>query len=57
MTAYRLTQAGNAVMVFEQEPTAGGLASGCLVSYDVEMWLEKVYHHLFRSDSSVLEMI
>ena len=57
MTAYRLTQAGHAVMVFEQEPTAGGLASGFHVSDDEQMWLEKFYHHLFRSDTTVIQII
>ncbi len=57
MTAYRLTQAGQAVMVFEQEPIAGGLASGFHVSSDEQMWLEKFYHHLFRSDTTVIHAI
>ena len=57
MTAYRLTQAGHAVMVFEQEPIAGGLASGFHVSTDEQMWLEKFYHHLFRSDTTVIQII
>ncbi len=57
MTAYRLTQAGHAVMVFEQEPIAGGLASGFHVSDDEQMWLEKFYHHLFRSDTTVIQVI
>ncbi len=57
MTAYRLTQAGHAVMVFEQEATAGGLASGFHVSNDEQMWLEKFYHHLFRSDTTVIQII
>lgn len=57
MTAYRLTQAGHTVMVFEQEPIAGGLASGFHVSSDAQMWLEKFYHHLFRSDTTVINTI
>ncbi len=57
MTAYRLTQAGHTVMVFEQEPIAGGLASGFHVSNDEQMWLEKFYHHLFRSDTTVIQVI
>ena len=57
MTAYRLTQAGHTVMVFEQEPIAGGLASGFHVSSDEQMWLEKFYHHLFRSDTTVINTI
>ncbi len=57
MTAYRLAQTGQAVMVFEQEPIAGGLASGFHVSCDEQMWLEKFYHHLFRSDTTVIHII
>lgn len=57
MTAYRLTQAGHTVMVFEQEPIAGGLASGFHASSDEQMWLEKFYHHLFRSDTTVINTI
>ncbi len=57
MTAYRLTQAGHSVMLFEQEPIAGGLASGFHVSDDEQMWLEKFYHHLFRSDTTVIRII
>lgn len=57
MTAYRLTQAGHSVMVFEQEPIAGGLASGFHASNDEQMWLEKFYHHLFRSDTTVIQII
>ncbi len=57
MTAYRLTQAGHAVMVFEQEPVAGGLAAGFHVSSDEQVWLEKFYHHLFQSDTTVIRII
>ncbi len=57
MTAYRLTQAGHTVMVFEQEPVAGGLAAGFHVSSDEQVWLEKFYHHLFQSDTTVIQII
>ena len=57
MTAYRLTQVGHSVMLFEQEPIAGGLASGFHVSDDEQVWLEKFYHHLFRSDTTVIHII
>lgn len=52
--AYRLTQAGHQVIVFEQEATAGGLAAGFRVG---ETWLEKFYHHLFRTDTTVIKLI
>ncbi len=52
--AYRLTQAGHSVMLFEQETTAGGLAAGFRVG---DTWLEKYYHHLFRTDTTVIKLI
>jgi protoporphyrinogen oxidase len=52
--AYRLTQAGQRVVVFEQETTAGGLAAGFRVG---DTWLEKFYHHLFRTDTTVIKLI
>jgi protoporphyrinogen oxidase len=52
--AYRLTQAGHSVMLFEQETTAGGLASGFQIG---DAWLEKFYHHLFRTDATAIKLI
>src|SRR2546428_8641536 len=57
MAAYRLAQAGHAVMVFEQEKIAGGLAAGFHVGDDGEAWLEKFYHHLFRTDKTAIKTI
>lgn len=57
MAAYRLAQAGQQVMVFEQEKVAGGLAAGFRVGDDGEAWLEKFYHHLFRTDTVAIETI
>jgi protoporphyrinogen oxidase len=54
MAAYRLAQAGQSVMVFEQEQIAGGLASGFQVG---DTWLEKFYHHIFQSDKMIIQMI
>jgi protoporphyrinogen oxidase len=54
MAAYRLVQAGQEVTVFEQEPIAGGLAAGFRVG---DTWLEKFYHHIFRSDKVVIRVI
>ncbi|GCE10680.1 NAD(P)/FAD-dependent oxidoreductase [Tengunoibacter tsumagoiensis] len=54
MTAYRLAQAGQSVMVFEREELAGGLASGFRVG---DNWLEKFYHHIFRTDKTVIKTI
>src|SRR5260221_17181 len=41
-------------MVFEQETTAGGLAAGFRVG---DAWLEKFYHHLFRTDTTAIKLI
>ncbi len=57
MAAYRLAQAGHSVMVFEQEKIAGGLAAGFRVGDDGEAWLEKFYHHLFRTDKTAIKTI
>jgi len=54
MTAYRLAQAGQTVMLFEQEELAGGLAAGFRIE---NVWLEKFYHHIFRSDKTVIKII
>ena len=53
-TAYRLTKAGHSVMLFEQETTPGGLAAGFQID---DAWLEKFYHHLFRTDTTVIKLI
>jgi protoporphyrinogen oxidase len=54
MVAYRSVQAGQEVTVFEQEPIAGGLAAGFRVG---DSWLEKFYHHIFRSDKVAIRVI
>lgn len=57
MAAYRLAQSGHEVTVFEQEKVAGGLAAGFRVGEDAEAWLEKFYHHLFRTDKTAIRVI
>ncbi|HEX8919085.1 MAG TPA: NAD(P)/FAD-dependent oxidoreductase [Chloroflexota bacterium] len=52
--ALRLAERGEHVVVFEREPEAGGLASGFRVG---PSYLEKFYHHLFRSDTAITELI
>lgn len=54
MAAYRLVEAGHTVMLFEKEPMAGGLAAGFRVG---EAWLDKFYHHIFRSDTTAIRAI
>jgi protoporphyrinogen oxidase len=53
--ALRLSQRGERVTVIEREPLPGGLAAGFEIEPD--MWLEKFYHHLFRSDRRAIAMI
>lgn len=54
--AYDLARARHEVIIFEAEPTVGGLAAG----FKDPAWdwtLEKFYHHWFYSDDDVLDFI
>ena len=53
--AHRMSQRGDRVTVYERESLPGGLAAG----FEIEpgMWLEKFYHHIFRSDRLVAALI
>jgi protoporphyrinogen oxidase len=53
--ALRLAQRGHAVTVIEREPLPGGLAAGFELAPGI--WLEKFYHHLFRSDTNAVRLI
>lgn len=53
-TALRLAQRGEDVVLFEREPEPGGLAAGFRLG---DSYLEKFYHHLFRSDTSAQALI
>ncbi len=55
--ALRLAEAGRRVVVLEAEPRLGGLAAGFRPGDDSQATLEKFYHHLFRSDTTVLRYI
>ena len=52
--ALRFAQRGERVTVFERESLPGGLAAGFRVG---DAWLEKFYHHLFRTDRAVIRLI
>lgn len=52
--AYELSQSGFAVTVLEKNKEWGGLASGLKIG---DTYIEKYYHHWFRSDSAVQELI
>jgi protoporphyrinogen oxidase len=54
--ALRLARRGAQVTVIEKEGELGGLAAGFLVG-DSGTYLEKFYHHLFRSDKEIQALI
>ncbi|HMA36284.1 MAG TPA: NAD(P)/FAD-dependent oxidoreductase [Chloroflexia bacterium] len=54
--AMRLARRGAQVTVLEKEGELGGLAAGFLVG-DSGTYLEKFYHHLFRSDTAIQDLI
>jgi len=51
----RLAERGHRVTVIERESLPGGLAAGFEI--DPGIWLEKFYHHLFRSDTTAVRLI
>ena len=53
--ALRLVQRGHEVVVLERDPVPGGLAGSFEVAPGV--WLEKFYHHLFRTDTNAIRVI
>ena len=53
--ALRLAARGDRVTVLEREALPGGLAAGFEPAPG--MWLEKFYHHLFRSDRHAIGLI
>jgi protoporphyrinogen oxidase len=52
--ALRLAQAGQRVTILEREPQLGGLAAGFSVGPN---HLEKFYHHIFRTDTTIIAFI
>lgn len=54
-TALRLAQRGESVLVIERERLPGGLASGFEIAPG--LWLEKFYHHLFKTDRRAIGLI
>lgn len=54
--AYRLANAGDKVTVIERETEVGGLAAGFLVG-DSGTYLEKFYHHIFKTDTTIEALI
>ena len=52
--ALRLAERGERPTLYEREPVAGGLAAGFQID---DFWLEKYYHHIFRSDVAIQRLI
>ena len=52
--AYKLTQMGAKVTVFEAGTSVGGLASGCTIQGDN---VEKAYHFLYKTDKYMLKLL
>ncbi len=52
--ALRLAQAGQHVTLIEREPQLGGLAAGFRVGPNA---LEKFYHHIFKTDTTIIGFI
>lgn len=52
--ALRLAERGDSVVVFEREAAPGGLAAGFPIG---DVYLEKFYHHLFRTDRDAIALI
>src|SRR5205085_77022 len=50
----RLAQSGKTVTLIEREPQLGGLAAGFSVG---PTYLEKFYHHIFRTDTTIIGFI
>lgn len=53
--ALRLAKRGHEVTVLERDPVPGGLAGSFEVAPGI--WLEKFYHHLFRTDRFAIGLI
>jgi len=54
---YRLCKS-NEVIVFEKDPDIGGMAASyCLEHSGKKYFIERYYHHIFRSDSELLALI
>ncbi|HOE27836.1 MAG TPA: FAD-dependent oxidoreductase, partial [bacterium] len=52
--AYALAKRGDEVTLLEREGRAGGLAGSFRVG---GVWLERFYHHIFKTDTAILGLI
>jgi protoporphyrinogen oxidase len=55
--ALRLARAGRRVVVIEREKDLGGLAAGFRPGDDAIATLEKFYHHLFKTDRTIVRHV
>ncbi|HEY7295508.1 MAG TPA: NAD(P)/FAD-dependent oxidoreductase [Dehalococcoidia bacterium] len=55
--ALRLAEGGRRVVVIEREAELGGLAAGFRPGADSAATLEKFYHHIFRTDRTIIRTI
>src|SRR5438270_11965688 len=53
----RLAQAGRRVTLIEREPQLGGLAAGFRPAAGSDVTLEKFYHHIFKTDRTIIRYI
>lgn len=54
VAGYRLLRKGNEVTIFEKEKELGGLLGGFKIG---KTYLEKTYHHIFKTDKQVIALI
>lgn len=54
VTGYRLGQKGYEITIFEREDFLGGLAGGFKINGQN---IEKVYHHIFKTDKEIIGLI
>lgn len=52
-TAYYLAKKKHKVVIFEKEKFLGGLSSGIKIG---DWYLERFYHHIFKSDKEIIEL-
>jgi len=54
IAGYKLAQKGNKITIFEKEKELGGLISDFKIEGEN---LEKFYHHIFKTDKEIIELI
>ncbi|MBI3781594.1 MAG: FAD-dependent oxidoreductase [candidate division NC10 bacterium] len=55
--AWELAEQGHAVTIYERSGVFGGLASGFPLGDQSGVFLDKFYHHIFRSDTDIIALI